>query len=324
MSLSSESTVRRFVIPVVFTVLLGGFFVTTTASAEPQVTQADVEAAFDRAEAANEKVNQLVEDQKDLKRRIKAVKKEIAAIETVHIAQRDELGASIVQQQLEQPLGPTIGLLASKDPSVFISGLSALDALNSTRAEAIAAFSATKDALDQRNEQLQKHQRELNKAKKEADKQRAVLEAEYQQAKSDFALLDAATQAGMSASDIEAVRNAGSGAAKRAIAFAMNQLGDPYVYGGTGPNGWDCSGLVMRAYGAAGVSLPRVVGPQMAASRSISRAQLQPGDLVAYPSMSHIGIYLGGGKVIHAPRPGKTVEITSINSGFGVFARPVG
>ena len=117
------------------------------------------------------------------------------------------------------------------------------------------------------------------------------------------------------------MQNAGSGAAKKAIAFAMNQLGEPYVYGGTGPDSWDCSGLVMKAYAAAGVSLPRVVGPQMAAGRSISAGDLQPGDLVAYPSMSHIGIYLGGGKVIHAPRPGKSVEITSLSSGFGVYAR---
>jgi cell wall-associated NlpC family hydrolase len=78
---------------------------------------------------------------------------------------------------------------------------------------------------------------------------------------------------------------------------------------------------VQKAYAAAGVSLPRVVGPQMSAGRKISAGELAPGDLVAYPSMSHIGIYLGDGKVIHAPRPGKSVEITSLSSGFGVYAR---
>jgi len=68
----------------------------------------------------------------------------------------------------------------------------------------------------------------------------------------------------------------------------------------------------MKAFAAAGVSLPRVVGPQMAAVRSVSMDALQPGDLVAYGDMSHIGIYLGRGKVIHAPHPGRSVEITGL------------
>jgi cell wall-associated NlpC family hydrolase len=110
------------------------------------------------------------------------------------------------------------------------------------------------------------------------------------------------------------------GATKRAIDFAIAQLGDPYVYGGTGPNGWDCSGLVMKAFAAAGISLPRVVGPQMSASRHVSMDSLQPGDLVAYGDMSHIGIYLGHGKVIHAPHPGRSVEITGL-AHFSVAGR---
>jgi hypothetical protein len=107
------------------------------------------------------------------------------------------------------------------------------------------------------------------------------------------------------------------GRTKQAIDFAIAQLGDAYVYGGTGPSGWDCSGLVMKSFAAAGISLPRVVGPQMSAVRSISMDDLQPGDLVAYGDMSHIGIYLGRGKVIHAPRPGRSVEI----HGVGGYSR---
>ena len=70
----------------------------------------------------------------------------------------------------------------------------------------------------------------------------------------------------------------------------------------------------MKSFAAAGVSLPRVVGPQMSAVRRISMDALQPGDLVAYGDMSHIGIYLGRGKVVHAPRPGRSVEIHGVGS----------
>ncbi|WP_286928163.1 MULTISPECIES: C40 family peptidase [Aeromicrobium] len=299
----------------------GSFIVVSPANAEPEVTEADVEKAFDRAEAANETLNQLNEDADDLDARIDEVGAEIRKIRKVFTVQRDELGADIVQQQLEQPLGPTVGLLGSQDPDLFIEGLSAIDALNTTRADALESFTRTRVELEKRQAQLAEHEQELDAKLTKAEKTKKKLVDSYQKAKSDFALLSAAQQSEMNAGDVDAVQNAGAGAAKKAIAFAMSQLGEPYVYGGTGPDSWDCSGLVMKAYAAAGVSLPRVVGPQIAAGRSVSAGDLAPGDLVAYPSMSHNGIYLGGGKVIHAPRPGKSVEITSLSSGFGVYAR---
>lgn len=298
----------------------GSLIVMSPAQADPEVTRADVEKAFDRAEAANEKLNGLTEDARELDRRIDEVSREIRTIRKTYRVQRDELGADIVQQQLEQPLGPTVGLLASQDVDLFIDGLSAIDALNSTRADALASFTRTRVELEKRQAQLAEHEDDLDSKLATAKKTKKKLDSAYQEAKSDFALLSAAQQSSMNEGDVTSVKNAGAGAAKKAIAFAMSQLGEPYVYGGTGPDSWDCSGLVQKAYAAAGVSLPRVVGPQMAAGRSISAADLQPGDLVAYSSMSHIGIYLGGGKVIHAPRPGKSVEITGL-SGFGSYAR---
>jgi cell wall-associated NlpC family hydrolase len=299
----------------------GSFFVVSPANADPEVTQADVEKAFDSAEAANEALNQLTADADDLDARIDEVASEISSIRKVYKVQRNELGADIVQQQMEQPLGPTVGLLGSQDPDLFIEGLSAIDALNTTRADALESFTRTRVELEKRQAQLAEHQRELDSKLSKAEKTKKQLTTAHQKAKSDFELLSQAQQSEMSQSNVTAVNNAGSGAAKKAIAFAMSQLGDPYVYGGTGPNGWDCSGLMMKAYAAAGVSIPRVVGPQIAAGRKVSAGELAPGDLVAYPSMAHIGMYLGGGKVIHAPRPGKSVEITSLSYGFSVYAR---
>ncbi len=107
-----------------------------------------------------------------------------------------------------------------------------------------------------------------------------------------------------------------SGRAAQAVEFAKAQLGDPYVYGASGPNAWDCSGLVMGAWGAAGVSLPHSASLQYSLSTPITAADLQPGDLVFWSSdpgdprtIYHVAIYLGHGKIIQAPRPGEDVQI---------------
>lgn len=94
----------------------------------------------------------------------------------------------------------------------------------------------------------------------------------------------------------------------RALAFAKNQLGEPYRYAGSGPNAWDCSGLTSGAWKSVGVNIPRLASAQYRGLRKISKSQLQPGDLVFfYSPISHVGIYAGGGQVIHASRPGKPV-----------------
>ena len=95
---------------------------------------------------------------------------------------------------------------------------------------------------------------------------------------------------------------------KKALAFAKRQLGDRYRYGGTGPNTWDCSGLTRGAWRAAGKKLPRTSQDQYRVGRKVSKSNLRAGDLVFfYSGVSHVGIYAGNRKIIHASRPGKPV-----------------
>ena len=106
------------------------------------------------------------------------------------------------------------------------------------------------------------------------------------------------------------------GKVETAIAFARAQLGEPYKWGGAGPGSWDCSGLVMKAWGAAGVGFPHSASAQFTQSRRVSVGSVQRGDLVFWSngsakSIYHVAMYLGGGKMIHAPRPGRSVEIVS-------------
>lgn len=94
----------------------------------------------------------------------------------------------------------------------------------------------------------------------------------------------------------------------KALAFAKRQLGDRYRWGGTGPNAWDCSGLTRGAWKAAGKKIPRTSQGQSRYGKKVKRSKLRKGDLVFfYRGKSHVGIYAGKGRVIHASRPGKPV-----------------
>ena len=111
---------------------------------------------------------------------------------------------------------------------------------------------------------------------------------------------------------------ASSNKVERAIAFARSQLGDPYKWGASGPNSWDCSGLTMKSWAAAGVSLPHFGGAQYSSTKHVSVSKIQRGDLLFWSngsagSIYHVAMYLGGGQMIHAPRTGRDVEIVSLN-----------
>jgi cell wall-associated NlpC family hydrolase len=101
-----------------------------------------------------------------------------------------------------------------------------------------------------------------------------------------------------------------------AVGIAMRYLGTPYVWGGASPGGFDCSGLVAYVYGQMGVSLPHYTGAQWNVGVPVSRGDLQPGDLVFFDGLGHVGIYMGGGQFIHAPHTGDVVKISSFSGWY--------
>ena len=100
-----------------------------------------------------------------------------------------------------------------------------------------------------------------------------------------------------------------TGSASAILNEAYKHIGKPYVWGATGPNSFDCSGFTSYVYrNAAGINIGRTTKNQINAGREVSRSELQPGDLV-FPHADHVGIYVGDGKMIHSPKPGKNVEV---------------
>ena len=101
----------------------------------------------------------------------------------------------------------------------------------------------------------------------------------------------------------------------RVLAYAAAKLGDRYIWGATGPDAFDCSGLVLRAWQQAGITLPRTASVQATAGRPVARADLRPGDLVFfYSPVSHIGLYIGGGKMINAANPRTGVRVANVDT----------
>jgi len=120
----------------------------------------------------------------------------------------------------------------------------------------------------------------------------------------------------------ENVPSSNASATQAVINLAYSKIGSPYVWGAEGPNSFDCSGFTSYVYrNAAGISIPRTSGAQSGYGQTVSKSNLQAGDLVFFStngtgSVSHVGIYIGGGNMIHSPSSGKTVSVTSINSSY--------
>ncbi|MFG2828946.1 NlpC/P60 family protein [Streptomyces sp. NPDC048434] len=158
---------------------------------------------------------------------------------------------------------------------------------------------------------------ELERRKEAAAKRKAEEEARKQQERERQRQHDgggsAGGQTGGGADDGGSTGGSTSAKADKALAFARSQMGKPYVWGATGPSSYDCSGLTQAAWKAAGVSLPRTTWDQVKVGQRIATKDLKPGDLVFfYDDISHVGMYIGGGKMIHAPHPGANVREESI------------
>ncbi|MFF2366937.1 NlpC/P60 family protein [Streptomyces sp. NPDC058122] len=193
-------------------------------------------------------------------------------------------------------------------------------ALKTSKAEVQHKLSEARDLLSKLNSEekarlaaVEKKKREQAAAKAaELARQQAAAEKAAQAEPSSDSTGDRA--AGSTAgSSTGSTATGSSSKAAEALAFARAQVGKPYVWGATGPDSYDCSGLTQAAWKAAGVSLPRVTYDQVNAGTTVSLADARPGDLVFfYDDISHVGMYIGDGMMIHAPKPGAYVREESI------------
>ncbi|WP_371527692.1 NlpC/P60 family protein [Streptomyces sp. NBC_01283] len=171
-------------------------------------------------------------------------------------------------------------------------------------------------AIEKKKEDEAKRKAAELARKQEAEaeaKRKAAEEAAAKERESDKETPDAGSGSGTGSGSGSGTDSGYATKAAKVINFAEAQIGKPYVWGATGPDSYDCSGLTQDAWKAAGISLPRTTWDQVKVGTTVKTADAKPGDLVFfYDDISHVGIYIGDGKMIHAPKPGANVRVESI------------
>ena len=211
-------------------------------------------------------------------------------------------------------------LLTSSSADELVHQLSTLDAIAGHTNQQVAQIASAADAAAKAKATAGEAQAAAQKSYDDIAAQQNDLESKIADYQRQYAALTAPQQQQVIAvhGDTQAVPAAvvaASGAAQKAVDTALAQVGDPYVYGAAGPNAFDCSGLMQYAYSAAGVSLPHSSASQSRMGTPVSRDQLQPGDLVFfYSPVSHVGMYIGNGQMVHASTSGQPVKVASLDS----------
>lgn len=210
----------------------------------------------------------------------------------------------------------TTSLLAARDPDAALGQMSAFTQLSSSRSQELKAFVDSAQRLRREQAMAQYALQVVRQYTEGVEKQKVSVEKAIDKQKE---LLRKIGALGGSGGPIGGTYTGpASGPPRKALEYAYAQLGKPYIYGGTGPKGYDCSGLTMMAWRAAGVSLPRVVPDQYAAMHKVAKSDLRPGDLVYFDGFGHEGMYVGGGEFIHAPHTGSVVKIDSMSNSWYV------
>ncbi|GAB2861380.1 C40 family peptidase [Streptomyces deserti] len=307
-----------------------------TGHAEPQLTPEQVSSRVDRlyqeAEVATEKYNGAKEKAEAAQRRLKGLQDEAARKQERLNSARDALGSVATAQYRSGGLDPALHLALSDDPDRYLYNAEFVERAGSRQTSAVARVRKQLREIEQlrgasrievvslrsRQAELKRHQKTITGKLGAARRLLSELTAEERARLAEEAAPARASRSstgareGLAAPGSVTSQAPGSRAAA-AVSYAYQKLGSPYVWGATGPDAFDCSGLVQAAYRTAGVSLPRTTYAQIDAGRRVSRSELLPGDLVFfYSGISHVGIYVGNGQMIHAPNPSAPVRVAPL------------
>ncbi len=319
----------------VLSLILVAVFMVQSVQAQAAPSVASVQRDIDRLRTlAAEKY----EAANEAKIRIKSLQKETGALQQREVLIQEELSvlsrtlAKIAISEFQgSGFGGTFELLFSSDPTKYLSDASVLSSLSKGYSKQLREFTATKQRVQatqlviaDRTSLLVAEEKRLNRQVVEAKS--ALSSAEkllksLAKADRERLLREEAARENKIQSDSKGYAASYKGDNTRgsiALKYALQQIGDIYVWAAAGPTRWDCSGLTMRAFQKAGVSLPHSSRVQVKYGKSISYTNVKPGDLLFFGKpISHVSIYMGGGKMVQAPRPGKRVEVVALTRMFG-------
>lgn len=286
----------------------------TVAEASPSIS--DIQQQIQQSSSALEKIveqyDKTTEDLKSTQATASALEQKMAPMQASMDAAQANVGKLAATAYMGGSVSTVSALLGSGSTDQLIDQLNSLDQLAKSRQSEISAYqqaaaqyTAEKKKLDDTLAQQTAQQKDL--AAKKATIQ-TKLNKLYDMRRQAYGAATVST-----GSTSHASAPAVSGRAGTAVRYAYGALGKPYVWAASGPNGYDCSGLTMAAWSAAGVSLSHNAATQWNQVSHISRGSLQPGDLVFYENLGHVAIYVGNGQVIHAPTFGEVVKVSSVD-----------
>ena len=303
-------------------IVLTGFVAATPAQAEPEIedVQARVDRLYHQAEQAQERYHDAKLELDELTEDLDALESDERRQDARLAVVRDQVRDSVLRQYQGEGISTVGQVVVADDPSAFLGQLSTMSAFNDMQSGLFSSYATELDALELRQEATSERAAEIEDVTAELAAQQEEVDAKLAEAKDLLAELEAEERERLDSisrsSDVRApVDVPASGRAQAAVAYAMAQVGDAYVYGAAGPSAFDCSGLTMMAWAQAGVALPHSSSAQYGSGPHIAASDLQPGDLVFYYSpISHVGMYIGNGMIVHAANPGTGVVVSGLHS----------
>ncbi|WSB48187.1 NlpC/P60 family protein [Streptomyces cellulosae] len=296
------------------------------AAPRPTPSGADVDRLYREAEVATEKYNGVKEKADSARRRLRGLQDETARAQARLNKAREALGTVAAAQYRSGGLDPALRLMLSDDPDAYLDGAALAERAGSRHHAELGRVRAQLREIEKLRGAARVEVRTLTARRDELGRHRRTITEKLSAAREALSRMSPEERARITGDSLRAARSAGGTArdaalaqapnarAAQAVAYARQKLGSPYVWGATGPDAFDCSGLVLAAYRSAGVSLPRTTYAQIDAGRRVSPSELLPGDLVFfYSGISHVGLYIGNGQMIHAPNPSAPVRVAPVD-----------
>jgi peptidoglycan DL-endopeptidase CwlO len=294
------------------------------AQAEPEIddVQARVDTLFHEAEQASERYNdariELEELEQDLASLRSDERREDTSLDEVRSQARD----AILRQYAGTSLSAVGEVLAAGDPGEFLEQMSTMSSYQRLQQGLFDDYRTGLKELGIRRDATSRRLEQVAATESQLAEEKATIDEKLEQAEGLLDRLEeeerreVLSRDTVQRSDVPPVSDVpASGRAGAAVAYAMAQVGDAYVYGAAGPNAFDCSGLTMMAWAAAGVALPHSSSAQFSSGTRVAASDLQPGDLVFYYSpISHVGMYIGNGMIADAANPGTGVRVAGLYS----------